>query len=89
MTLTGPLKLIESAGAYTIFISRAFRSIGDTAILKKSLMRQMVRIGVDSIPVIILASAFAGVVLTVQTAYQLQNTVLSEDTIGYPLSCGW
>jgi len=42
----------------------------------------MVRIGVDSIPVIILASAFAGVVLTVQTAYQLQNTILSEDTIG-------
>jgi phospholipid/cholesterol/gamma-HCH transport system permease protein len=42
----------------------------------------MVRIGVESIPVIILASAFAGVVLTVQTAYQLQNTVLGEDTIG-------
>ncbi len=42
----------------------------------------MVRIGVESIPVIILASAFAGVVLTVQTAYQLQNTVLSEDSIG-------
>ncbi len=65
-----------------MFIARAFRSIGEAAILKKSLVHQMVRIGVDSIPVIILASAFAGVVLTVQTAYQLQNTILSEDTIG-------
>lgn len=82
MTLTGPLKLFESAGAYAIFIAKALRSVGEVAVFKKSLMRQLLHIGVESIPVIILASAFAGVVLTVQTAYQLQNTVLSEDTIG-------
>lgn len=79
---TGPVKLLQSTGAYGIFISRALRSLGEVAMFRKSFTEQLVRIGVESIPVVILASAFAGVVLTIQTAYQLQNTVLTEDAIG-------
>ena len=42
----------------------------------------MVRIGVGSMPVVVLASAFAGIVTTIQTAYQLQFTIMSENAVG-------
>ncbi|MBO6575845.1 MAG: ABC transporter permease [Rhodothermales bacterium] len=45
-------------------------------------MHQAVRVGFEALPVVMLASAFAGIVTTVQTAYQLQNVILSEDTVG-------
>lgn len=80
--LSKPLKLLESTGAYSLFMWQAVRSCREATVFKKSLLQQLVRIGVESIPVVVLASAFAGVVLTVQTAYLLENTLLTEDTIG-------
>lgn len=84
--LTSPLKpimlLLERLGEYALFVLKALSSIREAGTFRKSIFRQMVRIGVESLPVVILASAFAGVVITIQTAYQLQSSILSESTIG-------
>jgi len=85
MLLSLPRRLtssIESVGSYGTFVLKAFTSLRDSPSFKQSLLEQMVRIGVESLPVVILASAFAGVVTTIQPADQLQCVILSEDAVG-------
>lgn len=69
-------------GRYAILIGRAFRAIGDVRMYWKNLSKQMVRIGIDSIPIVALAAAFSGAVLTVQTAYQLETPFIPKSIIG-------
>lgn len=73
---------IENVGSYGVFVGKAFSSIGQRGSFLSTLIQQMVRVGVNSLPVVMLASAFAGIVTTIQTAYQLQFIILSEDTVG-------
>jgi phospholipid/cholesterol/gamma-HCH transport system permease protein len=69
-------------GRYAILIGRAFRAIGNVRMYWKNLSKQMVRIGIDSIPIVALAAAFSGAVLTVQTAYQLETPFIPKSIIG-------
>jgi len=69
-------------GRYAILIGRAFGAIGDIRMYWKNLSVQMVRIGIDSIPIVALAASFSGAVLTVQTAYQLETPFIPKSIIG-------
>lgn len=73
---------LEQIGAFALFTARAARAVRDARPLWKLAMKQAVRIGFEALPVVMLASAFAGIVITIQTAYQLQNIIISEDTVG-------
>jgi phospholipid/cholesterol/gamma-HCH transport system permease protein len=79
---SGAARLLADVGAYALFVVGAFANRERRTGLRRSLLRQMVRVGVESLPVVALASAFAGVVTTIQTAYQLQFTILSGDAVG-------
>ena len=74
--------VLQQIGNYALFISQAFSSIRECGAFRESIFRQMVRIGVESLPVVMLASAFSGVVVTIQTAYQLENVILSSNAVG-------
>lgn len=50
--------------------------------MRNEVFKQAVHLGFNALPVVMLASAFAGIVTTLQAAYQLQNTLLTEDAIG-------
>ena len=63
-------------------MGRAFASADEVHTYWKNLFIQMVRIGVDSIPIVALAAAFSGSVLTVQTAYQLASPFIPKSIIG-------
>ncbi len=73
---------LQALGQYFILLGRAFSSIGEVRTYWKNFVTQMVRIGVDSIPIVALAAAFTGAVLTVQTAYQLQESFVPNTIIG-------
>jgi phospholipid/cholesterol/gamma-HCH transport system permease protein len=75
-------KQIEQLGQFGMFVARAARTAGGLWSLRGITVQQSVRIGVQALPVVMLASAFAGIVVTIQTAYQLQSTILSEDAVG-------
>lgn len=49
---------------------------------RKNLWRQMVKIGVDSLPIVMMAAAFSGAVTTVQTSYQLVTPLIPRSIIG-------
>ncbi|MEM6338230.1 MAG: ABC transporter permease, partial [Bacteroidota bacterium] len=69
-------------GQYGLLIARSFSSIGEFKTYRENLLSQLVRIGVDSLPIVALASAFSGMVLTVQTAYQLFSPFIPRSIIG-------
>jgi phospholipid/cholesterol/gamma-HCH transport system permease protein len=69
-------------GQYVILIARAFGSLDEVRVYGKNWIDQMVRIGIESIPIVALAAAFSGAVLTVQTAYQLASPFIPKSIIG-------
>ena len=60
----------------------AFSAMGDVRMYARNTLTQMVRIGVESIPIVLLAAAFSGAVTTVQTAYQLVSPFIPRSVIG-------
>lgn len=63
-------------------MGRAFWALGEIRMYWKNLFIQMVRIGIDSVPIVALAAAFSGAVLTVQTTYQLESPFIPKSIIG-------
>jgi phospholipid/cholesterol/gamma-HCH transport system permease protein len=79
LTLTKPLR---NVGLYVLLMVKAFASLGEFRLYRKNLFKQMVRVGIDSIPIVALAAAFSGAVTTVQTAYQLVSPFIPKRIIG-------
>lgn len=73
---------LEGIGTYVVFLFQAFRSVGDVGMYGKNIIPLMVRIGLNSLPVVMMASVFVGLVTTIQTAYLLDVTFYSESVIG-------
>ena len=69
-------------GRFTILMSSAFLSLREMRIYWQNFLIQLVRIGIDSIPIVALAAAFSGAVTTVQTAYQLVSPLIPPKIIG-------
>jgi phospholipid/cholesterol/gamma-HCH transport system permease protein len=69
-------------GLYVLLLVKAFTSLGEFRLYRKNLFQQMVRVGIDSIPIVALAAAFSGAVTTVQTAYQLVSPFIPKRIIG-------
>lgn len=69
-------------GRFALLMSSAFVSLRDMRSYWHNFQIQLVRIGIDSIPIVALAAAFSGAVTTVQTAYQLVSPVIPPKIIG-------
>jgi phospholipid/cholesterol/gamma-HCH transport system permease protein len=65
--------LLSSLGAYGILIREVYRDLKSQGVHPKELMKQIVVIGVRSIPIVLLTSIFTGMVLAIQTAYGLHR----------------
>jgi phospholipid/cholesterol/gamma-HCH transport system permease protein len=71
-------RLVEGFGRYSLLIARAFTLPRDLRLrlYLRNLRTQMVRTGVDSIPIVLLATAFSGGVTAVQALYQQQDPTI-------------
>ncbi len=76
------LNPVRTLGRYCLLLYHAFTSLGELRLYRENLFRQMVRIGIESIPIVALAAAFSGAVTTVQTAYQLVSPFIPKSIIG-------
>ncbi|MBE2185812.1 MAG: ABC transporter permease [Rhodothermales bacterium] len=76
------LSPLEALGRYVVLLARAFRTFGEWRIYRRGFFEQCVKVGIDSMPIIALASAFAAAVTTVQAAYQLVSPFIPKSTIG-------
>ena len=64
---------VRYAGGTSILIAETLFWLPMAAIRRRSVVEQMSKIGVDSLPIVSLISLFTGMVLALQSAYQMQK----------------
>jgi len=67
------LDFIHYIGGTTMLFAQTVVLIFTPPLKKKHIMAQMSKIGVDSLPIVFLTALFTGVVLALQSAYQMQK----------------
>jgi phospholipid/cholesterol/gamma-HCH transport system permease protein len=80
--LSWAVKPIHILGRYVLLIVNAFVSLDDFRTYRHNTLDQMMRIGVESLPIVTLAAAFSGAVTTVQASYQLVSPFIPASVIG-------
>ena len=68
----GSLKLAAHAGGITLLLRDAVVTLFGTPLRRQHTLEQMFQIGVMSLPLVFLTSLFTGMVLSLQSAYQLR-----------------
>lgn len=76
------MEAIRQLGQYATLLYHALRSILEFSIYRKNLFQEFVKIGYESIPIIMLTGVFTGAVLTLQTAYQLDTDIYPTSIVG-------
>jgi phospholipid/cholesterol/gamma-HCH transport system permease protein len=74
--------LAEPVGAFLLLLRDAFSTPRDFARYRDDFLVQMRRVGIDSLPVVMLAAAFTGAVTTLQSIYQMTSPLIPRSTIG-------
>jgi phospholipid/cholesterol/gamma-HCH transport system permease protein len=73
---------LQEFGKYTTLLYQALRSSTEFSTYRKNLFSELVKVGYDSLGIIMLTGIFTGAVLTIQTAYQLELAFIPLSTIG-------
>jgi phospholipid/cholesterol/gamma-HCH transport system permease protein len=71
-------KLLEHIGKIALMIKGSFARPENTRVYWKEFMEQCNDIGIRSLPIVLIISLFLGMVLTVQTAYQLVSPLVPK-----------
>lgn len=73
---------LRNLGKYCLLLYRAIRSSTEFSTYRGNLIHELVKIGYESVGIIMLTGVFTGAVMTIQTAYQLQSALIPRSTIG-------
>lgn len=68
-------RFLRHLGAFSILVFRTILALREGSTYLKLTVQQMVRIGLRSLPIVIYISGFAGMVTSVQAAYQFQSYI--------------
>ncbi len=73
---------IKQFGQYALLLYQALRSVTEFSTYRNNLFNEFIKIGYQSIPIIMLVGVFTGAVLTLQTAYQLDTDLYPAYIVG-------
>jgi phospholipid/cholesterol/gamma-HCH transport system permease protein len=76
------MEALRQFGQYSLLLYQALRSVTEFSTYRKNLFTEFVKIGYESIPIIMLTGVFTGAVLTLQTAYQLDTDLFPTTIVG-------
>jgi phospholipid/cholesterol/gamma-HCH transport system permease protein len=76
------MESIKQLGQYALLLYQAVRSATEFSTYRKNLFNEFVKIGYESVPIIMLTGVFTGAVLTLQTAYQLDTDLYPVTIVG-------
>jgi len=77
------MTLFENIGKYIRFIAKVFARPEKRGLYFKQFIREIHQLGINSIGIVVIISAFMGAVITLQTAYNMTNPMLPDYLIGY------
>ncbi len=72
---------IEHLGRYTLLMTKTFSRPDKHSIFLRRLRDELVEVGVKSIGIVAIISMFIGAVITIQTAYNMENPLLPNYTV--------
>ncbi|HEX6983317.1 MAG TPA: ABC transporter permease [Balneolaceae bacterium] len=76
------MESLGKLGKYSLLLYRSLRSLYEVNTYKKNLVNELLKIGYESVPIVLLTGFFTGAVMTIQTAYQLQMAIIPISVIG-------
>lgn len=76
------MNALEKFGKYCLLLYQSIRSLYEFRTYRKNLRDELLKIGYESVPIVLLTGAFTGAVMTIQTAYQLDITYVPITVIG-------
>lgn len=76
------MEALENIGQYGLLLYKALRSLYEFDTYKSNLLHELVKIGYESLPIVLLTGAFTGAVMTLQTSYQLETAFIPRSVIG-------
>jgi phospholipid/cholesterol/gamma-HCH transport system permease protein len=77
------MKAIQKFGQYVILMLRALTVPERWSVFFKQTMKEIYKLGVDSIGIVIFISIFIGAVLTIQVSLNIQSPLIPDFTVGY------
>jgi phospholipid/cholesterol/gamma-HCH transport system permease protein len=69
-------------GKYFIFLWKVFSRPDNYKLFYRQTIRETMNLGMDSLGIVIIVSAFIGVVMTIQTAYNTSNPLIPRYLVG-------
>ncbi|HKL18372.1 MAG TPA: ABC transporter permease [Halalkalibaculum sp.] len=76
------MEALQKIGQYGLLLYRALRSLYEFRTYRQNLLNELVKIGYESVPIVILTGVFTGAVMTLQTSYQLDIVYVPRSVIG-------
>lgn len=69
-------------GMYVSLLYEALQAIFEVKTYRSNFVDELVKIGYESVPIVLLTGAFTGAVMTLQTAYQFVSAIIPKSIIG-------
>lgn len=76
------MQALEKLGKYSLLLYRALRSLFEVNTYRHNFINELLKIGYESVPIVLLTGVFTGAVMTIQTAYQLDLAFIPISVIG-------
>ncbi len=76
------MKIIETVGLYIVFLRKVFTRPQKWGIFFQEMVKEINKLGIKSIGIVAIISAFMGAVITIQTAYNTENPFFPAYLVG-------
>lgn len=76
------MRIFYHIGRYTLFVKKVFARPEKHSIFVKQVIKEIDKLGIDSLGIVFIISIFMGAVITLQTAYNLESPLIPRYTIG-------
>jgi phospholipid/cholesterol/gamma-HCH transport system permease protein len=77
------MSFIENIGQYVLFLNRVFSKPERGRVFFGQIIKEIYKLGVSSVGIVVIISVFMGAVISLQTAYNLVNPLLPDYLVGY------
>lgn len=77
------MNYLSELGRFSIFISKVFSKPEKMQLTLREFREELIKLGVNSIPIVVIISFFIGAVLTLQTAYNIRTPLVPVYLVGY------
>lgn len=76
------MKLLYHIGRYFLLLAKVFSKPEKTRILVRAVIKEIDKLGINSLGIVLIISVFMGAVITLQTAYNLENPLIPTYLVG-------